>query len=383
MPDYRQYRIPFNRPFIIGQEMEYIQAAVASGQLSGNGPFTRRCQDFFEQTFGFGRCLLTHSCTDALEMAALLSGLGPGDEVIMPAYTFVSTANAFVLRGAKVVFADSSPAHPNLDPAAVHALITERTKALVVVHYAGMACDMEAFTHLARKHGLILIEDAAQAICAYYQGRALGSFGDLATFSFHETKNVIAGEGGMLVVNRPEWVRQAEIIWEKGTNRVAFHRGETARYEWVGLGSSFLPSELNAAFLMGQLEHLDQIQARRQLLWQRYAQGLAKLAEQNLIRLPQVPVGATHNAHLFYVLTQDQSTRDELIDFLANRGILAVFHYLPLHASPYYQAQHNGRSLPHCELFARCLLRLPLYYELSEADQDFVIAAIYDWAKNR
>ncbi|MBX0292126.1 dTDP-4-amino-4,6-dideoxygalactose transaminase [Hymenobacter sp. HSC-4F20] len=368
--------IPFNKPYLVGPELKYIAEAVALGKLSGNGIFTQRCQQFFEQVYGFRKALLTTSGTAALEMAALLLDLQPGDEVILPSFTFTSTANAFVLRGARIVFADSLPYHPNLDCSKVAKLITPRTRAIVPVHYAGVACDMAPLLHLAQKHNLCLVEDAAQAIESTYQGQALGSIGQLAAFSFHETKNIIAGEGGLLAINNPAFAERAEILWEKGTNRAAFFRGEVARYQWVDIGSSYLPSELIAAYLWGQLGALESIQQRRYQQWQRYYEALQPLARQGCFTLPFVPDYARHNAHIFYLLCTSLEERDALIRHLGQHRILAVSHYQPLHASPFYRARHDGRPLPHATAHAERLVRLPLYYELSLPEQQQVIAAV-------
>ncbi|MEL6670927.1 MAG: dTDP-4-amino-4,6-dideoxygalactose transaminase [Bacteroidota bacterium] len=372
--------IPFNKPFISGDELRYIKEAVESGKISGNGLFTQRCHQFFQERYGYHRCLLTSSCTDALEMAALLLDLGPGDEVILPSFTFVSTANAFVLRGATLVFADSEPHHPNMDAHQVAQLITPRTKAIVVVHYAGMSCDMAPILALAKKHQLAVVEDAAQGIDATYEGKPLGGIGDLAAFSFHETKNVMSGEGGMLVINNPELVERAEIIWEKGTNRVAFFKGEVSKYGWVDLGSSFLPSEITAAFLFAQLEHLDEIQARRLAVWHEYHTALADLEEKGLIRRPQLPPYASLNGHLYYIEVLGEGKRQSLIDHLGRADVLAVFHYLPLHQSPFFEERYVGAPLPHCVRFSEQLLRLPLYYGLQAEAQQHIIATIKDWA---
>ena len=363
-------RIPFNRPYLTGQETTYIEDAVASGHISGNGKYTKLCQQFFEQQFGFGKSLLTTSCTDALEMAALLCDIGPGDEVIMPAYTFVSTANAFVLRGATIVFADSRKDHPGIDEATLEELITPRTKAIVPVHYAGVACDMDAIISVAEKHGIFVIEDAAQAIDSYYTSgdgvkRPLGSLGHAGAFSFHETKNIISGEGGMLAVNHPEWLSRAEIIWEKGTNRSAFFRGEIDKYGWIDVGSSFLPSEVVAAFLWAQLENLEKIQQERKRIWNLYEAGLKDWAGQHGFRLPVIPGHASNNGHLFYLVADDLALRTALIAHMKEANIGAVFHYLPLHQSPYYADKHDGRNLAMANHYANCLLRLPLFYGLN------------------
>lgn len=366
-------KIPFNKPFLTGKETSYIQEAVASGKISGNGLFTKKCQEFFREKYGFKKCLLTTSCTDALEMAALLLNIQPGDEVIMPSYTFVSTANAFILRGAQIVFADSMAQHPNMDVQKIEALITERTRAIVPVHYAGMACDMDSIMSLAKKYNLFVVEDAAQAINSFYTGsdgitRALGSIGHLAAFSFHETKNIIAGEAGMLVVNDDRFVQRSEIIWEKGTNRSAFFRGEIDKYGWVDVGSSFLPSEIVAAFLYAQLEHLDEIQNKRIQLWNLYYALLEPLAQKGIIQVPQVPQYASNNAHIFYIIFPNDKERDACISHLKKQDILSVFHYLSLHKSPYYSNKHKGGNLSEADRYSETLLRLPMYFELEEAD---------------
>jgi dTDP-4-amino-4,6-dideoxygalactose transaminase len=371
--------IPFNKPYLSGREPEYMCEAVRSGKISGNGDFTKRCQRFFEERYGFRKCLLTTSCTDALEMAAILSDVGPGDEVIVPSYTFVSSALAFVRQGAKIVFADSCPDNPNLDVSQLEALITPRTRVIVAVHYAGVACDMDPLMELARRHGLLVVEDAAQAVDACYKGRPLGSIGHLAAFSFHETKNVIAGEGGMLVVNDERFLRRSEIIWEKGTNRAEFFRGEVNKYGWVDTGSSFLPSEITSAFLWAQLECLDRIQEKRKQLWDQYHGLLAPLAEKGCFTLPDIPGYATNNAHMFYLVCRSIEERTALIGRLKEAGILAVFHYLSLHSSPYYAPRHDGRSLPNCDRFADCLVRLPMYYELLPEDIDRICRVILDF----
>jgi dTDP-4-amino-4,6-dideoxygalactose transaminase len=365
--------IPFNKPYLTGRELEYIRQAVGLGKISGNGGFTQKCHEFFEKKYGFKKCLLTHSCTAALEMAAILIDIQPGDEVIMPSFTFVSTANAFVLRGAKIVFADSRADHPGIAEERIEELITPRTKAIVPVHYAGVACDMDRIMDIAARHGLCVIEDAAQAIDGYYSGkdgrkRPLGGIGHLAAFSFHETKNVISGEGGMLVVNDERFSKRAEIIWEKGTDRAAFFRGEVDKYGWVDVGSSFLPSEIIAAFLWAQLENLDDIQSRRRELWERYQHELAPLAAAGHVRLPFIPGYASHCFHLFYLVCRDLARRTNLIAKLRDENIHAVFHYLSLHRSPYYQGRHDGRELRQADLYADRLLRLPLFYELAETD---------------
>lgn len=362
--------IPFNKPHLTGKEAHYMYQAVAEGKLSGNGAFTKRCQQFFEERYGFKKCLLTTSCTDALEMAAILCDIQPGDEVIVPSYTFVSSALAFVRAGAKIIFADSMAENPNIDAEKIESLITPRTKVIVPVHYAGVACDMNRIMEIAEKYNLIVVEDAAQAIDSYYKGRPLGSIGHLSAFSFHETKNIIAGEGGMLCINDERFIRRAEIIWEKGTNRAEFFRGEVNKYGWVDTGSSFLPSEVIAAFLWAQLEHLDEIQARRKHLWELYNTCLLPLTSSisPKLALPVIPSYATNNAHMFYLVCNSLEDRTALIKQLKNNGVLAVFHYLSLHSSPYYQDKHDGRDLLQCDRYADCLVRLPMYYDLKDED---------------
>jgi dTDP-4-amino-4,6-dideoxygalactose transaminase len=369
--------IPFNKPYLTGKEAHYLYEAVSSGKISGNGLFTKRCHQFFEQRYGFHKTLLTTSCTDALEMAALLLRIQQGDEIIMPSYTFVSTANAFVLRGAKIIFADSYPNNPNIDPTQIEALITPKTKAIVVVHYAGIACDMDAIMRLSRQYKIPVVEDAAQAIDSFYEGRPLGSIGDLGAFSFHETKNIISGEGGMLVINNPDLVARAEIIWEKGTNRAAFFRGEVDKYGWIDIGSSFLPAETVAAFLYSQLEHIDDIQHQRKAIWQQYYDGLQSLAQQGYFQLPLVPSYATNNGHLFYLVCRNLAERSELIHYLRQQSIHPVFHYLSLHQSNFYKQKHDGRILENCDKFAERLVRLPLFYELQSSQINYIIEQIH------
>ncbi|MET4106907.1 dTDP-4-amino-4,6-dideoxygalactose transaminase [Hymenobacter sp. UYP22] len=367
--------IPFNKPYLSGNEMIYIKEAVLSGKISGDGIFTKRCHQFFEQQLGFQKVLLTTSCTDALEMAALLLNIQPGDEVIMPSYTFVSTPNVFVLRGAHIVFADSTADNPNLDPAQLEALITPRTRAIVPVHYAGIACDMDSIMAIAERYSLFVVEDAAQAIDSFYKGQALGTIGHLAAFSFHETKNIISGEGGMLAINDVRFADRAEIIREKGTNRSSFFRGEVDKYSWVDQGSSFLPSDIIAAFLWAQLENMVDIQTKRKALWQRYFMALTPLVRVG-VQLPQVPDYATTNGHMFYLVCRSLDERTALIDHLKAQDINPVFHYLSLHTSPFYAGKHDGRVLPWSDHYTNCLIRLPLYYELSEEQQDRTTQAI-------
>lgn len=377
------YNIPFNKPYLTGKEAHYIYQAVFTGKLSGNGIFTQKCQSFLGDRYGFSKCLLTTSCTDALEMAAILINTQPGDEIIMPSYTFVSTANAFILRGAKIIFADSMDANPNLDAEKIEALITSKTKAIVPVHYAGCACDMDKIMQLSRKYNLYVIEDAAQAIDNYYIGvdgikRPLGSIGHLAAFSFHETKNIISGEGGMLVVNDKQFEERAEIIWEKGTNRSAFFRGEVDKYGWVDMGSSYLPSEIVAAFLWAQLENLQDIQDKRLKIWNRYYEGLKGFAAANNIKLPLIPEYSTNNAHMFYLVCESLEQRSAIISYLKSKGILSVFHYLSLHSSPFYKDKHDGRVLPECDKYSDTLVRLPFYYELDDENIETIVKAVIE-----
>jgi dTDP-4-amino-4,6-dideoxygalactose transaminase len=371
--------IHFNKPYFSGKELHYIQEALQNGKISGDGAFTHQCHQFFENRYGFQKCLLTTSCTDALEMCAILLDIQPDDEIIMPSFTFVSCANAFVLRGAQIIFADSSPLHPNMDVECLEALISPKTKAILVMHYGGVACEMDKVKQLADKYQIYLIEDAAHALDASFKGKPLGSFGHLATFSFHETKNIMAGEGGLLVINEAKWAKRAEIIREKGTNRAAFFRGEVDKYVWVDVGSSFLPSDMIAAFLYAQLENLDDIQAQRQRIWQRYYQNLLPLAEKGFFQLPYIPAYAQGNAHLFYILCQDSEERADLIAFLARNQIQAIFHYVPLHQSPFFLQSNPSQMLPHAERYAQTLLRLPFYYELEAQQIDEVCACITEF----
>lgn len=370
--------IPFNKPYLHGRELVYIAESVASGKISGDGLFTRKAHAFFEERYGFQKVLLTTSCTDALEMAAILLDLQPGDEVIAPSFTFVSTVNAFALRGAQLVFADSCVDQPNIDASKLEALVTEKTKAIVVVHYAGVSCDMETIMDIARRHNVAVVEDAAQAIDSYYKGRPLGSIGTFGTFSFHETKNIISGEGGMLVINDERYNHRAEIIREKGTNRSSFFRGEVNKYGWVDIGSSFLPSDIIAAYLYAQLEQIDAIQAKRKALWKRYYERLQALHSKG-IELPGLPDEASNNAHMFYVVCRDEPTRAALIAHLKKNEVHAVFHYHSLHSSPYYAERHTGGALPNSDRFAETLVRLPLFYELGMNQVDQISDLIIDF----
>jgi dTDP-4-amino-4,6-dideoxygalactose transaminase len=373
-------RIPFNRPFIAGKELYYIAQAVTLGHLAGDGHFSRQCCRLLEQRFGIHRVLLTPSCTAALEMAAILCDLGPGDEVILPSFTFVSTANAVVRLGARAVFVDIRPDTLNLDEALIEDAITDRTKAIFPVHYAGVACEMDRIMALAGKYGLKVVEDAAQGLGASHDGRALGSIGHLGTYSFHETKNVICGEGGALCINTPALLERAEIIRDKGTNRKQFFRGQVDKYTWVDTGSSYVPSEICSAFLYAQLEEIDAITRRRRDIHRRYQQLLAPLESQSLLQLPRAPEGCEANYHLFYILLPDPRTRDELMQHLQQNGVHAVFHYVPLHSSPMGQKfGYRDGDLPITESVSRRLLRLPLYFEITEADQHEVVRRICEF----
>lgn len=371
--------IPFNKPYLHGRELVYIAESVASGKISGDGVFTYKCHRYLESRYHFDKVLLTTSCTDALEMAAILLNIQSGDEVIAPSYTFVSTVNSFVLRGANIVFADSYADHPNIDSAQIEALITPRTRAIIVVHYAGVACDMDAIMQIAEKYHIPVVEDAAQAINSFYKSRPLGSVGCLSTFSFHETKNIISGEGGLLVINDKQYAHRAEIIREKGTNRSSFFRGEVDKYGWVDIGSSFLPSDIIAAYLYAQLEQLDAIQKRRLEIWQRYWQALAPVVSAYGIRLPLIPDYATNNAHMFYLDCASLQQRSQLIKYLDLADIKAVFHYQSLHRSPYFQDKHDGRSLPHADKFTDSIVRLPMYFDLSNDEVDFICERIVNF----
>lgn len=373
--------IPFNKPHLTGKETYYINDSVATGKISGNGKYTKMCQEFFEEKYGFNKCLLTTSCTDALEMAAILLNIETGDEVIMPSYTFVSTANAFVLRGANIIFADSRVDHPGIDEERIENLITKKTKAIILVHYAGVACDMDKVMELANNYNLFVVEDAAQSIDSFYTGkdgvkRALGSIGDLGAFSFHETKNIISGEGGMLTINNEQFVERAEIIWEKGTNRSAFFRGEVDKYGWVDIGSSFLPSDIIAAFLWAQIANLASIQNKRLEIWNRYYAGLKNWAINNGIQLPKIPNFATNNAHMFYLITKDGGQRDEVLNKLRDRKIHPVFHYLSLHKSPFYRDNYRGSELYHSDIYSERLVRLPLFFDLKNEEVDLIVETI-------
>ena len=373
--------IPFNKPYCSGRELKYIEEVCHSTTMSGNGQFTKKCHTFFEEKYGFKKCLLATSGTDALEMCAMLCDLKAGDEVIVPSYTFVSTALAFLREGAKVVFADSTAENPNMEVEQIEPLITPKTKVIAVVHYAGVACDMDAIMALAEKHNLLVVEDAAHCADSFYKGKPLGGIGHLGAFSFHETKNISSGEGGMCVINDERFVRRAEIIWEKGTNRAEFYRGMVNKYGWVDMGSSFLPSEFNAAYLWAQLEQLDDIQGKRKHIWNRYFEGLnGKIGDK--VKLPYIPEYATNNAHMFYLLCPSLEYRTALMNYLKEHDIQTTFHYLPLHSSKYYEDKHDGRVLTNCEYYGDCLVRLPLFYELEDIEIDKIIKHIVRFCNN-
>jgi dTDP-4-amino-4,6-dideoxygalactose transaminase len=373
-----QMKIVFNKPYLTGKEMHYMYQAVYSGKISGNGIFTKKCHEFFEKRYFFKKALLTTSCTDALEMTAMLADIKQGDEVIVPSYTFVSSALAFVRQGAKIVFADSNSQNPNIDTEHLEELITPRTKVIVPVHYAGIACDMDPIMNLAKKYNLLVIEDAAQAIDSFYKGIPLGSIGHMSTFSFHETKNINSGEGGMLVINDDKLKNRSEVIWEKGTNRSEFFRGAVNKYGWVDIGSSFLPSEIIAAYLYAQLENLDNIQLKRKKIWETYYERLKSLSDYGIM-LPFIPDYATNNAHMFYLVCSDLRQRTSLIEHLKNYGILAVFHYQSLHNSPYYKSKHDKREIPFSDRYTDCLVRLPLFYELNDNDLKRIIDTVKEF----
>ncbi len=368
--------IPFNKPSITGKELDYINDAVNNQHhISGNGKYTKLCHSFFMEHFGFNKCLLTTSCTDALEMTALLINISPGDEVIVPSFTFVSSALAFVRQGARIIFCDSRPDHPGMDENKVEGLISSRTKAIVVVHYAGVACDMDKIMAVANKYKLYVIEDAAQAIDSSYKGKYLGTIGHFGCFSFHETKNLNCGEGGMLVINDERFVDRSEIIWEKGTNRTAFFRGQIDKYGWVDIGSSFLPSEINAAYLYAQLESMQSIQEKRCRIWQAYQEHLGYLGKEMKIRLPYLPDYATNNGHMFYIICKSLDIRSRLIDYMRSKEILTVFHYQSLHRSPFYSSDNN-QELPFADMYSDCLVRLPLYFSLEKPELESICSEI-------
>lgn len=368
--------IRFNFPHQVGTELDFIRDALEHGRLAGDGPYTKKCSELLESYLGTGKVLLTHSCTAALEMAAILADIQPGDEVIMPSYTFVSTANAFVLRGGIPVFVDIRPDTLNIDERLIEAAITPRTKAIVPVHYAGVACEMDTILDIAHRHGLLVIEDAAQALGSSYKGRKLGTVGDMAAFSFHETKNIISGEGGALVINNPLFVERAEIIREKGTNRTRFFRGEVDKYTWVDVGSSYLPSELVAAFLYAQLLHIDAINSQRMAIWKQYESAFEELGRKGVVRLPVISSDSVHNAHIFYLLTRTKVEQVDLLAALKAAEINAVFHYIPLHATDAGRKYgRTGSEMSVTEQLYCRVVRLPLYTKLSPVEQAFIVAS--------
>ena len=360
-------RIPFNRPFAVGTEFDYIREAITNRHLSGDGAFTKRCHNWLEERTVACKALLTHSCTAALELIALLMDIGPGDEIIMPSFTFVSTANAFVLRGGVPVFVDIREDTLNIDETQIETAITERTKAIIAVHYAGVACEMSAILELAERRRLLVIEDAAQGLMASYRGRPLGTIGQLGAVSFHETKDVISGEGGALLISDPRWIERAEILREKGTNRKHFALGKVDKYTWVDVGSSYLPSEITAAFLWAQFEEADRITRERLAIWSLYHDALADLERRGMVRRPIVPANCTHNAHMYYVLTANLRERQRVLEYLNGHGVNAVFHYVPLHSSP--AGRKFGRThgeLPTTDNLSERLVRLPLWLGMGE-----------------
>ena len=374
--------IPFNKPYLTGKELEYIAQAHARGQLAGDGEFTKRCSAWFEERTGCTKALLTHSCTAALEMAAILADIQPGDEIIMPSYTFVSTANAFVLRGGVPVFVDIRPDTLNIDERLIEAAITPRTKAIVPVHYAGVACEMDTIMDIAQRHGLLVIEDAAQGVMATYKGHALGSIGDLGCYSFHETKNIISGEGGALLINNPAFVERAEMVREKGTNRSKFFRGQVDKYTWVDIGSSYLPGEIIAAFLWAQMEEAESITAKRLAIWEQYQYAFAASEASGRLRRPIIPEGCGYNAHMYYLLLRDLEDRTSFISAMKESGVNCVFHYVPLHSSPFgLQAGRVVGELSVTDDLANRLVRLPMWVGLEDACLGLVQSS-YDFLKS-
>jgi dTDP-4-amino-4,6-dideoxygalactose transaminase len=369
-------QIPFNKPFVAGKELYYIAQAVTMGNLGGDGHFTKKCAELMQERFGIKKILMTPSCTAALEMAAQLCVVGPGDEVIMPSYTFVSTASAFVRMGAKPVFVDIRPDTLNIDETLIEDAITERTKAICVVHYAGVSCEMDRIMAIARGHNLKVVEDAAQGVNSWYNGRALGSIGDLGCYSFHETKNYICGEGGALCINNPEMIQRAEIIRDKGTNRQRFFRGEVDKYTWVDVGSSYVPSEICSAFLYAQLEEMDRISDRRKEIYQTYRRALKPLEAQGLLQLPVIPEDCDSNYHLFYVILPTAEQRERVLDILKAAGVRAVFHYVPLHNSPKGRELVGDVSLTLTEELSSRLIRMPFYHGITDEDQGFVVSTL-------
>jgi len=373
-------KIPFNRPYLTGRELPFIRKAHKNGVLAGDGPFTRKCQSWLESELGARKALLTHSCTSALEMAAMIAGIRPGDEVIMPSFTFVSTANAFVLRGAIPVFVDIRADTLNLNEELIVENINHKTKAIVVVHYAGVGAEMSKIMAIAKKHNLLVIEDAAHGINATYRGQELGTIGHLGCLSFHETKNVVSGEGGALLVNHPKFLQRAEFVWQKGTNRKAFEKGLVSKYKWVDEGSSFLPGEITAAFLYAQLCSAQKIKRLRENIWKKYQIELASWVVSKKIRQPVIPSHCSQNYHMYYLILPAEKTRQALLNHLNKKEIGAVFHYLPLHKSPFYRKNYNRRPcLPITEQISKTIIRLPFYTNMSKKHQDFILKTIKKW----
>lgn len=374
--------IPLHKVYTTGQELEFMQQAINTGNISGNGKFTQKCQDFFEKKYDFKKTYLTSSCTDALEMCALLLHLQPGDEIILPSYTFVSTANAFEIHGANLIFCDSETDTPNIDANKIEKLITSKTKAIVVVHYAGIACEMDKIVEIAKKHGIIIVEDAALALNSFYQNIPLGKWGDLSTFSFHETKNITCGEGGLLVINNEKFLNEAEIIWEKGTNRSAFLRGEADQYEWISKGSSFLASEISAAFLYAQLLAFDEIQKRRTRIFNNYLNFFNNHSFK-FFQTPKIAHNKLVNGSVFYLIAENENQANNLKNHLLNTGIMAVGHYRPLHNSMYFKQKYEGEKLINCEKFNQTLIRLPIFATLSDEDFSHIIEQLNNYIKNQ
>ena len=374
--------IPFNKPYYSGKEKSYIAKAMETKILTGDMKMIRDCESFLEKKYHFKKVFLTNSCTMALEISALLADIQPGDEVILPSYTYVSTANAFALRGAKLIFVDSKNAHPNMDETLIESLITDKTKAIVLVHYAGVSADFSIIQTIAKKYNLLLIEDAAQCIDGYYNSSPLGTIGDIACFSFHETKNIHCGEGGFIAINNPSLFTKAEIIRNKGTNRSAFAKGEVSKYEWIDLGFSSMPSAISAAFLFSQLEKIEKVQKKRLKLWKNYLKKLKPLQKSKHIQLPVIPKFASNNAHIFYFTCSSEKERNDLIKFLDSNGIQAVFHYQSLHVSPYYKSKHGDRSLPNADKYSQCLVRMPLFYDLKAEEQEFICSKVIEFYSN-
>lgn len=371
--------IPFNKPYYSGKEKSFIAKAMETKILTGDMKMIRDCESFLEKEYKFKKAFLTNSCTMALEMAALIADIQPGDEVILPSYTYVSTANAFALRGAKLVFVDSKSDHPNMDEKLIENLITEKTKAIVLVHYAGVSADFTIIQGLAKTHNLLIIEDAAQCIDAYYNDSPLGTIGDIACFSFHETKNIHCGEGGFIAINNEKLLAKTEVVRNKGTNRLAFIRGDVAKYEWVDLGFSSMPSGISAAFLFSQLEKIEKVQKKRLKLWKNYNKKLKVLKQDKKIQLPLIPKYASNNAHIFYFVCASENERIDLIKFLDAKGVQAVFHYQSLHSSPYFHEKHDDRVLINADKYSKRLIRLPLFYDLKSEEQDYICSKVIEF----